>query len=134
MAIKNIEDRQAWISKAKALLDDAQIKLVERFQVGCWVIHEGGEIEADAVFKTKADALAHAKNTFLNARKNFVVEKISPGAYCYSYRSPDDGEEYHFYVEHISSSNILTIVENVITTMLPDEYFSPYSKLYNVLH
>ena len=134
MAVNTAAERQAWISKAKALLDNEQKKLVEGLQVGSWVLHTGESIVPSNVFKTKAAALDCARGAFANTRKNFGVERLSFGSYCYSYRSPDDGEEYHFYIEQITSSNILNIVENAITSMLPEEYFSPYSKLYNILH
>jgi hypothetical protein len=44
MSLKNPEERHAWITKAKSLLEPEQVKLVENIQVGSWVIHTGETI------------------------------------------------------------------------------------------
>jgi len=120
------------IRLAMHLLDDEQKAWVNAVKIGRWYIgNDGG---ARGVFDKKSEAISYVVGSRDQCRKYSKVTRLRSG--CYEVAVLDIDEDprekfYHTYLlEKITLKNVLRVKEITICSVLPEEYFEPYSELY----
>lgn len=114
------------------LLDDEQRAWVSAVKISRWYI--GSDGGALGVFDKKSDAISYAVGSHDQHREYCKVTRLRAGCYEVSVLDIDEDPREKFYhtylLEKITPKNILRFKEITICSVLPEEYFEPYSELY----